>query len=236
MPDVTFRTPDRMGLLVALGFLGCIGTAPARPPETVLLAPPNFNRSLPRIFEAGPAVLRDEMRAVLETRGVHVIAPDPIEILEVWESATSDVGTLLDAEGAFDPELLDTAARALLEAYRSRGQRFDALLLAYLEMRTVTINGSSVSWDGVKRRVRVDRSKAGKALWKWPNHEQAACLSLRVLAYAAEGRLFEQHGGLEVVHEYRSRDLAEIVRSDLFLDRAALREGVEIALAPLFPE
>jgi hypothetical protein len=228
------RAPAGICLLGAF-IVACIGTTPARPLEAVLLAPPNFNRELPRIFEAGPAAVAGELRAVLETRGVRVLEPDLLEIREVWESATSDVGTLLDARGDFDRALLDAAALKLAQAYRSRGQRFDALLLSYLESRTATISGSSASWDGVKRHVQIDRSKAGKDLWKWPNHEPAACVSLRVVAYAGDGqRLFERYGGLEVVHRYRSRDLAEIVRWDLFLDRAALREGIEIALAPLF--
>jgi hypothetical protein len=180
-------------------------------------------------------VLRDELRAALESHGVRVIAPELFEIRAVWDSAVNDVGTLLDARGDFDPGLLDVAASRLIEAYRSQGHRFDALLLSYLESRIVTISGGSVSWDGVKRRIQIDRSKGGKDLWKWPNHEPSVCLSLRVIAYSGDGqRIFERYGGLEVVHHYRSRDLAEIVRSDLFLDRAALREGVEIALAPLF--
>lgn len=228
------RAPAGICLLGAF-ILACIGTTPARPLEAVLLAPPNFNRELPRIFEAGPAAVARELRAALETRGVRVLEPDLLEIRGVWESATSDIGTLLDSQGDFDHALLDAAALRLTEAYRSRGQRFDALLLSYLESRTVTISGSNASWDGVKRRVHIDRSQGGKDLWKWPNHEPAACISLRVVAYQGDGqRLFERYGGLEVVHQYRSRDLAEIVRWDLFLDRAVLREGVEIALAPLF--
>jgi hypothetical protein len=164
-----------------------------------------------------------------------VLEPELFEFQVVWESATGDIGTLLDARGDFDRALLDAAARSLIEAYRSQGHRFDALLLSYLESRIVTISGSSASWDGVKRRVEIDRSKGGKDLWKWPNHEPAACLSLRVVAYTGDGqRLFERYGGLEVVHQYRLRDLAQIVRWDLFLDRAALREGIEIALAPVF--
>jgi hypothetical protein len=222
--------------IAALALVACAGGPAFGPaPEFVLLAPPNFGRELPETFAEGPPVLSQELRAALEARGVRVFAPDRAEFGEVWEAATGDVGTLLGPSGDFDAAQLDRALRALVETWASRGVRFDRVLLPQLELRSATIAADGASWDGVKRRVEVDRSKAGKALWTWPNRESATCLSLRLLVYAGDGRrLYDRYGGLEVVHRYRSSDLSATVRWDLFSDRAAVREGVEIALAPLF--
>jgi hypothetical protein len=202
----------------------------------VLVTPVSFHVQLPANLEPGAAPVGEELEAALAARGVAVRAPASAEVRLLWSRATADLGTLTDARGRLAPDHLDPAARALAAAFQARGERFDVMLLSYLEVRFVMIFAGSVGWDGVERRVNIVR-EVSKRLGDWPNHQNAPCVSLRVIAYTPDGqRLFEQYGGLDVLSEYSVRMFAERPRPDLFRERALLREGVEIALAPLFPE
>jgi hypothetical protein len=213
------------------------GPASLEGPQTALIAPVGFDQQLEEPLRPGIAVVQEVMSTRLEQRGLSVRAPARDDFLAVWRTATQDIGALYDAKGVIDPGLQDTAARALAKAYRERGDRFGVLLLSYLTVASFPINSGSVSWDGVERRVRVDRRGGNHELKTWPNHRVVPCVSLRVLAYSADGdRLFETRGGLEIASEFRLRDLREDPRKDLFEDRSAVSEGVEIALRPLFSE
>lgn len=226
----------RLAAAAAAVALACAG-APSRPaPQRVLVTPVSFHVHLPANLELGVAPVGEELEAALAARGVAVSAPTAAVVREIWDAATADLGTLTDAKGRLAPDHLDPAARALAAAFRARGERFDVMLLSYLEVRFVMIFAGSVAWDGVERRVNIVR-EVGKRLGDWPNHQNAPCVSLRLIAYDAEGaRLYEQYGGLDILSEYSVRMFAERPRPQLFQDRALLREGVELALAPLFPD
>jgi hypothetical protein len=228
------RTQCLVAALVAA--LGCATTPPRVAPERVLLAPVSFNQTLPEALEPGVQVVRDEMAAQLVERGVAVSAPPLTEFHDVWLGAAREIGTLYDAKGRLDAERFADASRALVAAYRSRSE-FDVLLLGYLDVRVATVRGGRASWDGVKRLVPIDFGGGRKELVRWPNRFQLPCVSLRVLAYTADGAaLFEERGGLDVAIEYLAGSLESRPRQDLFADASALREGVGIALAPLLPD
>ena len=224
--------------LVAVGAagVGCANdSGPA--PKRVLLSPVAFDQSLAGLPENGPAVVRAEMVSVLEQSGLEVFVPAPVEFANLWTSATEDLGRVRDARGRIDLDRLDAASRQLVEDYRARSGGVDVLLLAYLEVEPVQIRAWAASWDGVERLVPIDRHGGRRRSGLWPNDRDAPCLSLRVVAYAADGvRLFDARGGLEVLSEYRTASLEEQRRRDLFEDRAAVREGVAIALAPLLED
>ena len=232
--------------LLALAALALVSVACANAPEkpplprvsSVLLAPVSFNQNLPAPLEPGLDVVRDELAVQLEARGVTVETPSLAEFHDLWLSSGREVGTLYDANGRLDRGRFDAAVRAFVGSWREHGKPFDVLLLGYFHVQGVTIYAGTASWDGVERRVRVDKQDAPMDLKHlWPNRMETPCVSLRLIAYAADGtRLFEQRGGLEVVNEFRVKDLDVRHRTDLFEDRAAVQEGVAIALRPLFPD
>ena len=226
---------------LALVCVAC-ATAPEKPAlprlSSVLLAPMSFNQNLPAPLEPGLDVVRDEVAMQLEARGVTVETPSLAAFHDVWLRAGREIGTLYDANGRLDKSRFYAAVRAFVKAWRDQGKPFDVLLLGYFHVQGVTILAGSASWDGVKRRVRVDKQDAPMELKHlWPNRLETPCVSVRIIAYAADGtRLFEQRGGLEVVNEFRVKDMDVHYRTDLFEDRAVVQEGVSIALRPLFPD
>ncbi|HVH19811.1 MAG TPA: hypothetical protein VNF72_16045 [Myxococcota bacterium] len=221
------------GSVSAIFVLACASaTRPA--PERVLLAPVAFDQRLDAELAQGVTPVREEMKSVLEARGFQVLAPEVVAFAEVWTDATQDVGRVRTARGSLDRALLGAASRALLEGYRARGEALDVVLLGFFEVRLVQVRGWTASWDGVDRSIRADRKIWQRYSGFWPNDRDAPCLSLRVLAYDAEGTLlFDRPGGLEVVSEFIPARLEELPRQDLFEQRAFVREGVEIAIAPL---
>jgi hypothetical protein len=234
----------RLLAALLLSTLACV-TKPAEPPlppiSAVLLAPVSFNQNLPAPLEPGADVVRDELAAQLEARGLSVATPSLADFHDAWLAAAKDIGTLYDEKGRLDQARFDAAVSAFLQSWRAKGEPFDVLLLGYFHVQGVKIYAGSASWDGVERRVRVDREGASTIARDvarlWPNRTPTACVSLRLVAYSADGRrLFEQRGGLEIVDEYRLKDLDVRHRTDLFTDRAVVQEGVAIALEPLFPE
>lgn len=216
--------------LAALACASATGTAPRR----VLLAPVAFDQALDPALVAGAPVVREEMKTALAAGGVTVLAPERAEFAEIWVDATQDLGRMRDARGRVDRVRLGTASQALLRGYRARGEELDAVLFSFFEVMPVQVRGWAASWDGVERSIQADRKIRQRYSGLWPNDRDAPCLSLRVVAYTADGtRLFDRRGGLEVLSEFRPERLEELPRQDLFERRADLREGVEIALAPL---
>jgi hypothetical protein len=203
----------------------------------VLLAPVAFDQELAAPLAQGTSIVREEIARLLEARGATVTAPAPGEFQAAWASATQDLGRLRDAHGRIDLPRLDAASRTLFSDYRAHGKEFDVLLFVHFEVKQVQVRAWSASWDDVERRVPVDRSGGRRYSDLWPNDRDVPCLSIRAVAYTADGmRRFDRLAGLEVLSEFRTMDLAELPRRDLFQDRVAMRESVAIALAPLFQD
>lgn len=222
----------------------------ARGPKTLIVAPLNFNQTLPEALAPGIPVLQAEIESFLEARGARVVAPPLAEFHDSWLASARDLGSLYDQAGSFDPDRFDQAAASLARAYAARIGTFDALILPYLDVTHVTIRGGNASWDGVRRRVRIRyRENAGDNAGSMLSLGgiDTPCTSLRVLAYVPSGaRLFEQRRGLEVLHHYRV-DLSSaadtnlgamqvLPRDDLFRDQRLLNDAVRIAFEPLFDD
>ena len=227
--------PHVLALAAALAAQGCAAAAPARPPaQRALLAPVFFHAVPATDLARGAEPAGAALQQALAAHGVAVVVLAAADFDAIWREATLDLGTLTNASGDLDQERADAAARAAIALLHARGERFDVLLLPSLALRYVEILGNDVSWDGVERSVPIERTVA-KRLGNWPNHEKAPCVSLRVIAYGADGaRWFDEYGGVDVASRYEVRLLAERPRPELFADRAALSQGAGLALAPLF--
>jgi hypothetical protein len=109
--------------------------------------------------------------------------------------------------------------------------RFDALLLPRLLLRPVRFRGAEVRFDGVARRLRLVNVPRGTM----PSHlaGETTALSLAVDVYSADGRpLHSGRGGLDLALELDLASDRSELREDALSDRAALREGIGVALAP----
>jgi hypothetical protein len=231
-------------LALAAALAGCTSGASPRQtemqkPAAVLLSPMNFNQRLPEAIEFGVPVVGEIVAATLGESGVAAVEAPLAEFHDTWLAAAEGVGTLYDDEGQLDPARYDTVARGVVLAYRQRGHRFDVLLIPYVTVRPGTVMGHSVKWDGVTRMLPFEFKNRDALHMDNRRGLKTPCTSLRVFAYDAAGtRLFERYGGLEVAVKWIERDykFRHEHRDDLFEDTKSLREGVEIALAPLLSD
>ena len=228
----------RLGCLLASALAWACTAPPAGPPPSVLVAPANFNQSLPAPLEPGIPIVQEEVRAYLEVRGARIVAPPLAEFHDTWLVSAGPVRTLYDEAGQFDAAHFDQAVASLVQAYVARVGSFDLLVLPYIDVKQVVVKDRNVSWDGVVRRVTVRfRDSAPSNLWLYGR--QVPCTSLHVMVYGGDGaRRFESWRGLEVVHDfsvYAAKGRVEYrMRDDLFQDHELLRDAIEVALRRLF--
>ena len=226
--------------LLSTWLAGCVTQPDALPgpkPRAVLVAPTSVDTRLAEPLRAGAPQIHRMIAQLLWAQDVEVAAPALPEFSALWQDASRAAAAGISDEGA-SALREDLAVRALLDGLRARGERFDALLVPYLTVRPGVVNGQSVLWDGVARRLPLDYRNRDAFFLVVRRRVEAPCTSLGVIAYDARGeRLFERIGGLEVAkrmwvsddgHRRRWED-----RDDLFQDERALRSGVEVALQPL---
>ena len=108
--------------------------------------------------------------------------------------------------------------------------RFDGLVLPRLLLRSVSFRGDEVRFDGVARRLRL----VNVPRRTMPSHlsGETTALSLGVEIFAADGRqLLSGRGGLDLALELDLASDRSELRANALSDRAALREGIGVALA-----
>jgi hypothetical protein len=206
----------------------------------VVVAPVNFNQSLPAAIEPGIPLVYEEIVAFLGAKGARVVAAPPLaEFHDTWLSSAGHVKSLYDEKGEFDPARFDSAVAALVKAYVDRVGGFDAFVLSYIDVTQVRIKSRNVSWDGVVRRIDLRTQQLSRD--HWIEGIGVPCTSLRVLTYGPDGaRRFEARRGLEVVYAFETSNTADrfqpMMRKDLFQDRTVVTQAVEATLRRLFQE
>jgi hypothetical protein len=223
-----------LGLAVLAGCATAPEPAPPPKPRSVLLAPTRFDERLANRLEAGAQAVHRLIGQVLWEQDVQVGTLPLTDFAGLWDAAREGVPALAGA--AQDPDArYDATVGAMVGALRTRGARFDALVIPYLTVRPGAVNGHSVMWDGVTRRLPLETRHRADVLLPVRRGIATPCTSLRVIAYDAAGhRLFERVGGLEVANRL-SLDGGTGTwgeRDDLFQDPKALRQGVQVALGP----
>jgi hypothetical protein len=221
------------------------GAAPAAPAlaslsQRVLLFPLNVvGVPLPSEVEAGADAVASELRATLEGRGLAVEALGLGAARDAWLRAAVAHKDEAGAEKMSLEGAASVLARQLSEAYD-----FDALLLPWVVMQAAKLKGGEVEWDGVERKVDFyPLGKAKRARWVLGRLKLWVKVpSLRVLGFSPEGeKLFDGVGGLDLVEEAELDVSASkmsfnmVPKDEIFEDRARLREGIAIALAPFLP-
>ena len=236
-------------VLFAALLVGCAGSTnqlhsvpPGAPGvHKILVCALNTVIALPAELQDGTEPMRAQIDAYLKLQGREV------KWLNLYDSRAIFADALAKAkeQGHIEktPELF---AEELSKAYP-----FDALVMPSILLHNTRVSDSWGNWDGVKRSMRhvnaMELPTGGRhqsTLAQGVNlggvsAADVPVTSLHVIVYSSEGkRVFEGRGGLEFIHE---ADLADIeskhrwqfrMRNDLFEDRAALREGIEIAFDP----
>jgi hypothetical protein len=202
-----------------------------------MLFPLNTVVPVPSGLEPGVDSVEIELRRYLESHERRVQAPAPRDAHAAWLAAAQ----ALKAEVGDSGMSFEGAARVLARQLAG-AHRFDALVLPWIALRPAKVRGRSVTWDGVTRTLRVV-NPSGRSLGFLEDFQaQAAVPSIRVAVFSAQGeKIFEGAGGLDLVHalsvegEPPRIDARPRPRSEIFSDRAPIREGIAVAFDPLLP-
>jgi hypothetical protein len=215
------------------------GAAPpaAAPGRRVLLFPLNVvGLPLPSEVESGAEAVATELRATLESHGFAVESLGLGAANEAYLRAAMQHKQEVGAERLSLEGAASVLARQLAETHA-----FEVLLLPWIAMRAAQLEGRDVEWDGVERDL--DLGKAKRARWMLGRlNIYVKAPSLQVLGYSPAGeKLFEGIGGLDLVEDADVDVSAAKLRFNMvpkqriFENPKHLREGIELALAPLLP-
>lgn len=243
-PAPGVRTGLAAALCVALLVAGCAGrgrvagdTARASAIEEVALFPLGVVLPLPPGLEDAAPVVDAAIRAYLASRDERVWSPTREDAQAAWlasaQALRREVG---ESQMGFE------GAASILARRLAAERRFDALVLPWIALRVAKVRGRTVTWDGVRRKLRVVNPQK-RGLQDLKDFEaQAAAPSLQIAVFSPDGReIFQGVGGLDLLHalvvegEPMRVDAQLLPRSEIFADRAAIDEGVALALDPLLP-
>ncbi|MBK7950988.1 MAG: hypothetical protein IPK00_20060 [Deltaproteobacteria bacterium] len=164
----------------------------------------------------------------LESKGITVERIDPARFRDVADEAYRAVlaERKAGASGVVSSriELGDVVPR-IVEKLETRS---DLVVSANVVMRTGEWNGgSTLVWDGVRRRDRT--AGAGATTGTSPGS------SLEVALHAPDGaRVFSGYGGLDLVFQFNLQKKIMEIRPTLLQDESNLAEGVCVAFYPYF--
>ncbi len=249
----TFEPPARRALrflaaAIALAtLLGC-ASAPRRV-RTVLLGkenrvflilPLNVAAVMPPELESFSPIIWKELELYLRAQGKQLKTISRQAARNLWVRSIPQVRA--GEKGARAG--YDDAARALALELQEHAE-FDAMIAPSLFVREALISNRSARWDSVERKLDFEaRSLAARSLADKPLEGAAPAASIHVAVFDAKGeKLHEAQGGLELLVRVRvtgnnpaHRPTFQFAtRTDLFVNREHVREGIAAAFAPFLP-
>ncbi|MGI9590385.1 MAG: hypothetical protein ACR2P8_03375 [Myxococcota bacterium] len=251
--------PPSLAIRIALaGMLGlsCQSPAPGRPslpPEAenrvFLVLPLNVAATMPDELVHFSPVVRKELELYLRDQEKQLKTISETAARTLWRRM---IQRLRAAESS-DPVGYEDAARALTLELRKHAE-FDAMIAPSLFIQKARINNRSARWDGVEQELEIEgRGLAARSLAWTPIEGSAPAASIHVAAFDAGGnRLHEGQGGLDLLVRVRvqARNPSGVggadgirrvtafefaTRTDLFSNRAQVREGISAAFVPFLP-
>ena len=235
-----------VALLVSFSLLGCASAgsdtpAPIAGPERIVMAPLNVPLRMPVEVEGVEAPVWTALLDHFDRRGRSVRALDPGDARGLWTATWLDTGpgrTLRSATREFALRLAEHTD-------------FDLLVLPSLVLRRAAVRGNHAHWDGVRRRVEIDRPWSGEIDgFGDPGVEaridgldgQLAGASLYVALLRPDGdTVYQGLGGLALLQEAEQAphgprgDWRVVLRDTPFDSAAQLSEGIAIALERPMP-
>jgi hypothetical protein len=209
-----------------------------------LILPLNVATTMPSELEPFSAIIWDELERYLQAQGKQLKTVSPQTAHSLWIKSVRQVRARRTSEAGVKAGYND-AMRALAVELHEHSE-FDAMIVPSLFIRQAPIVNRSASWDGVERELEFDaRGMENRgAVVATPLEGAAPAASLHVSVFDAQGeKIHEAKGGLELLAQVRVTGKNESgaptfefePRSDLFANRANVREGIAAAFALFLP-
>jgi hypothetical protein len=235
--------------------LGCASPPPSErsvllsESRVLLILPLNVAALMPQELEGPSAIVWRELELYLRAQGQELKTVARPVARKLWLQSIQ----LARAGEKGARAGYDDAARNLALELRKHAE-FDALIAPSLYVQQARIAKRSASWDGVERELEFEFGErvleARSLVANTPLEGAAPAASIHVAVFDAQGeKLHEGRGGLDLLVRVRvarrgpsgdggAYDVAPeptfefATRSDLFADRAHLREGLNAAFVP----
>ncbi len=243
------REPLVAALALAL-LLGCAKAPPAgrtvlagNAAQTLLILPLNVSSVMPPELDSMSSFVRKELEIYLADHGKTLKTVAYPAARRLWLNSIREVRSGPDGQKTG----YDDAARVFVRKLAQHAD-FDTVIAPSLYVQKAQISGRVARWDGVERELEIeeDGRKSPRIPANAPLEGEAPGASLHAVVLDSKGvKIQEARGGLELlvsVRVQRNRRIpnsepkfAFATRTDLFANRAHLREGIAEALAPFLP-
>lgn len=211
----------------------------ARIERNLLILPLNMIAAMPKELEGLSPVVWKELELYLRERDAQLKTVNRRDARSLWlasvrEARAASGGAVAD---------VDQAARVLVAKLAEHAD-FDGVIAPSLFMRKAPIHGRVASWDGVDRPVEMQASgEALKQLIETELEGVAPAASFHVVVLDADGdEVQESIAGIELLVRVEATprrsgalEMHYVTRTDLFSNRAWVRQGIAAALAPFIP-
>ncbi len=198
---------------------------------TVLLLPVT---SLHQELSDTQAQIESILTANLKKKGFKVVTITAEQYTAVNQQALDDSGSIYSPEvGSFTPLNRSSYAKSIAARLNSK-LTFDLLLLPELTLRSAAVEGESVTWDSVKRKIELQAAPG--SITRLP--EQSKGLSVSLTAYTQGGvRVNQVYGGISLPYtiSFIKDQPNYVLKPEFFTDKEAA-EGVKKALSQLYKQ
>lgn len=166
----------------------------------------------------------------IQGRERRVVEPSRTE--DLWPTSVAEVNANDALPNTFY-EAVKVFARRLSES-----MTFDALVVPSLVYREARLKNLHIKWDGAVRKVRKVEDEEREIPKSFIGSVPA--VSLHLMVFDSEGELvFENYGGLDVVHELfvdpRKQELVARLSQEILTEHRWLNDGTELAFEPYLP-
>lgn len=234
------------GALALAALLACAGPSPGEPviprgrdSRVLLVLPLNVASRMPPELESRSTLVWKELQGYLRRHSKELKTVSWRAARILWLRSLRELRAAEHAKRVG----YDDAARAFARDLRSRAD-FDTLIAPSLFVRKAPISFRTARWDGVEREIEIEaRGEAVRSV-AGPLEGVAPAVSLHVAVFDERGdKLHEATGGLELMVRFDAaiREPSGVThigfapRTDLFADRACVREGIGAAFVPFLP-
>ena len=237
-----------VGVLALAPLLACATAAPQRErsvlagsaARSLLILPLNLIAAMPRELEALSPVVWEELESYLRERDVQLKTVNRRDARRLWLASVREVRAASERAVAGH----DETARVLV-AKLAQHADFDTVVAPSLFVRKAPVYGRVASWDGVDRPLETEArgAAAQMKLIETQLEGVAPAASFHAVVLDARGNeLQEAIGGIELLVRVEALprssgalSMRYVTRTDLFANRAWVRQGIATALAPFIP-
>lgn len=200
----------------------------------VALAPFNLLSPLPSEVENREGLSAELIKTYLDNKGLRV--DSGAEIRTIWREEKAKVGGIYDPnDGHLLKDRLTLCLRnATVRICESRA--VDAVAFPAIIMRTATLDGISVYWDGTNQIVQTREGAANLNTDSFSGN--ASALSLEMILVSRDGRpILRNIAGIEHPYRYVKEGPKGTwqLRKDLLTDKDNLSRAVAMSFHPFIP-